>query len=95
MASSARIGMAGLLWVVGTVTLIIMAFIGSQVFEYILPAVMGLAQPTDTLDSGVLTWIPSFYYGFLILLEIALSIRAYQQTVVTVDYYPGLQERNI
>lgn len=95
MASTMRIMMAGVQLVAGIVTLMVFALGGGIMMDRVVFPILKMVDPSSSaIDPAALQFIPGLYYMLLLLVGIAMVWRAYQQVVVTVDYYPGMKERS-
>lgn len=81
----------GIVWLTGIFALIVMAYIGGTVFNYVLGffATMTMA-PALKEGAGTMFWFLPLYYTIILISGIILTYRCYQETITVVDYYPEL-----
>lgn len=73
MATNSQMILAGLALTVDTVVLIYSAYIGDKIFQPVLTWYYSFPYgKTPPIDPGIITWIPSIYYGMLIAMWFAL-----------------------
>jgi hypothetical protein len=75
MATSQQIILAGIAWLVNTVALIVMAYIGDKVFTPIFLWLNSFQYSTaPPLDPGMLNWVPHLFFGLLVVCWLALGV---------------------
>lgn len=89
MASSQRMMMIGMIFLVGTFALTVMAWLGGIIFKYILDFFGTITiAPVLAQSAGQMFWVLPLYYTVIVVMEIVLIYRCYQETVIVTDYYP-------
>jgi len=89
MASSLRMMMIGISWIVTMIILAFLTYLGAVFQKTINNFLMTWdINPIFQSDVGLSWWIPPLYYIVIILIAIAITYRCYQEVVVITDYFP-------
>lgn len=79
----------GIVFLTGTLVLSTMAYLGGLVFKYILDFFGTITiAPVLAQNAGQMFFFLPLYYTTILIMEIVLIYRCYQETVTTTDYYP-------
>jgi len=86
MASGVRMLVAGISLVTNTVILLLFTFAGGAVFGPIYSWLSLQPKTGWIINPAIVQWFPSFFYGFLLVLELVLLFNLYMQVVASRTY---------
>ncbi len=90
MATTAQMISAGIALIIDTFLLIWSAFIGDKVFEPIYAWYFSFEYGTNPpIDPGIITWVPSIFFGMLICMWFGLVFALYWMSLNRVVYPYG------
>lgn len=89
MASSLRMMMIGMSWIITMIILAFLTYLGAIFQKTVNNFLMEWnINPIFQSDVGLSWWITPLYYIVIILIAIAITYRCYQEIVVVTDYFP-------
>jgi TRAP-type C4-dicarboxylate transport system permease small subunit len=89
MASGLKMMILGIIWVAIFVTLILFAIAGDVVFKMVT-FFQNIGIPMTVLNYDLVQGIFPFFYVLILVVEILVTYRLYEEAVSDVNSYPGL-----
>jgi hypothetical protein len=89
MASGLKMMILGLTWVTLAIVLILFAIAGDIVFKLSIYA-QNVGIPLTVLDYSDIQGVFPFYYALILIVEVLITYRLYEEAVSDVNSYPGL-----
>jgi hypothetical protein len=87
MASTHQLLSAGILLVINTIAIATYSLAGGPIFGSLTNFLSTYAYPANNpLSPSLVQWIPGFFYGMLLLIEIILIVRLGYVVVSKTDY---------
>ena len=92
MASTSELLVAGMFLLVNTIVIAIYVLIGGPLFGSIFSWIsLQKFAPDSLMNPTMIQWIPSFFFGFLLVLEIVLIVRLAFVVVSKTDYQGNVE----